>query len=328
MIIVTGGAGFIGSALVWALNARGERDIVIVDALDHDEKEHNMAPLKYERLIAGDEFRRQIAAGDFNDSRVSAVLHMGAISSTTEQDWEKLHDVNVSFSQEIIRWCTDRSVRCLYASSGAVYGDGTAGYSDDATLFEKLSPLNLYGKSKLLVDIWARDSGYLDTVVGVRYFNVFGPNEYHKGHMRSVISKKFDEVQRGGALKLFKSNKEQYKDGEQKRDFLYVKDAAAATLFLLEHPRAAGVFNIGTGRARTWNDVALALFTALGMPTAIEYIELPDILKDQYQNYTQADIRRLRAAGHGAQMTVLEVAVNDYVRQYLALHRHLGEETA
>ncbi|MBI4022493.1 MAG: ADP-glyceromanno-heptose 6-epimerase [Candidatus Andersenbacteria bacterium] len=328
MIIVTGGAGFIGSALVWALNARGERDIVIVDALDHDEKEHNVAPLAYERLLGGNEFRQQLAAGEFDRAEVKAVLHMGAISSTTEQDWNKLQDVNVSFTQEIIRWCADHSVRCVYASSGAVYGDGAAGYSDEAALFDRLQPLNLYGKSKLLVDIWARDGGYLKSAVGVRYFNVFGPDEYHKKHMRSVIAKKFDEVQRGEALKLFRSNNVQYKDGEQQRDFLYVKDAAAATSFLLDQPQAAGVFNIGTGRARTWNDVAHGLFGALRRQPCIEYIDLPADLKDQYQNFTQADITRLRAAGWRQKMTSLEDAVTEYVQQYLIPHRHLGEYTA
>lgn len=325
MLIVTGGAGFIGSALVWGLNARGERDIVIVDALDHDEKEHNVAPLAYERLVGGDEFREQLSAGDWDGAGVRGVLHMGAISSTTEGDWRKLEDTNIAFTQEVVRWCADRSVRCIYASSGAVYGDGRSGYSDDQKFFNQLEPLNLYGKSKIAADVWARDGGYLDKVVGVRYFNVFGPNEWHKGYMRSVIAKKFEEARRGGALKLFKSNDAQYKDGEQQRDFLYVKDAVAATLWLLDELRAAGVYNIGTGQARTWNDAARALFAALGKPAAIEYIELPDELKDQYQNYTQADLSRLRAAGFRQEFTTLEAAVTEYVQQYLISHRHLGE---
>lgn len=326
MIIITGGAGFIGSALVWGLNERGERDIVIVDALDHDEKEHNVAPLGYERLLGGNEFRSQLVAGEWDGADVRGVLHMGAISSTTEGDWQKLGDTNIAFTQEIVRWCADRGVRCVYASSGAVYGDGQLGYSDDQGLFDNLKPLNLYGKSKLVVDVWARDGGYLNSVAGVRYFNVFGPNEWHKGHMRSVVAKKFEEVRRGEALKLFKSNNARYSDGEQQRDFLYIKDAVAATLWLLDHTAAVGVYNVGTGRARTWNDVAKALFGVLGRPDEIAYVDLPDELYDQYQNFTQADISRLRAAGFRQEFMPVEAAVPEYVQQHLLPHRHLGEE--
>lgn len=331
MIIVTGGAGFIGSGLVWGLNKRGKEDILVVDSVDHKEKEHNLAVLKYEALISGKDLRAKLAEDYFDDGEIEAILHMGAISSTTEQNWKKLSDVNIAFSQEIIRWCADRGVRCVYASSGATYGDGRGGYSDDHELFDDLKPLNLYGKSKLMLDIWARDGGYLQDVVGLRYFNVFGPNEYHKGHMRSVVAKKFEQLKQDGTVELFKSNSPQYADGEQKRDFLYVKDAVAATLYFLDNPRGAGVFNVGTGEARTWNDMAAAMLAALGkdgvssLRANVGYVDIPPELAEQYQNYTQADITKLRAAGFSQKMISLEEAVKDYVQNYLLNHSHLGE---
>src|SRR3989344_183373 len=325
MIIVTGGTGFIGSAVVWALNERGEKDILIVDWLDHAEKEHNVASLTYEQLIGGDEFRKNLAEGEYDNKNVTGIIRLGAISSTTESSWAKLQDNNINFSQEVIRWCADKGVRCVYASSGAVYGAGEQGYSDDPKLFDSLKPLNLYGKSKLEVDIWARDAGYLDQVVGLRYFNVFGPNEYHKEHMRSVVVKKFEEVQEKGYIGLFKSNDPQYKDGEQMRDFLYVTDAVAATLYFMDTKDRNGVFNVGTGKERTWNDVAHAMFAALGREATIKYIDLPNELKNQYQNFTEADTTRLKAAGFTGEMTSLEAAVTDYIQNYLTPHKHLGE---
>ena len=331
MIVVTGGAGFIGSGLVWGLNRRGVNDILIVDEASHQEQEHNLAALKYEAVIDGDSFREKLAQDFFDEGEIEAVLHMGAISSTTEESWEKLEDVNIAFAQEVIRWCADRKVRCIYASSGATYGAGRQGYSDQHEMFDSLKPLNLYGKSKLMVDIWARDGGYLQEIVGLRYFNVFGPNEYHKGYMRSVVVKKFEQLKQEGVIELFKSNNSQYADGEQKRDFLYVKDAVAATLHFVDNPGEAGVFNIGTGEARTWNDVAAAMFAALGKDGAtsprgnVRYIDLPPELMRQYQNYTQADISKLRAAGFSQKMISLEEAVKDYVQNYLLNHLHLGE---
>ncbi len=335
MIIITGGAGFIGSALVWALNKRGEENIIIVDEVDHDEKENNIGHLKYEERIGIKDFRERLLQGEFNEKGVQAILHMGACSDTTETDWEYLKDNNAEYSKDVIRWCVDRSVRCIYASSGATYGDGSKGYSDEHELFDDLEPLNLYGKSKLLVDIWTRDAGYLDQVVGLRYFNVFGPNEYHKEHMRSVIAKRYPEIAAGQPMRLFKSNTPELADGEQKRDFIYVKDAVAATLFFLDTPDIGGVFNVGTGQARTWNDVAKAMFTALGRKPYIEYIDMPENLRGQYQNLTQADISKLAAVGYGPSTSLrinhstmkLEDAINEYVTKYLIPNRHLGEET-
>lgn len=322
--IVTGGMGFIGSALVWGLNKRGIEDILIVDSVTHDEQEHNIAPLHYEHMLSGDEFRTKLAQGDFDRKDVKAILHMGAISATTETDWNKLQNNNVDFTQEIIRWCVDKNVRCVYASSGQVYGNGEHNYSDDHKMFDQFKTITLYGKSKLDTDIWARDGGYLDHVVGVRYFNVFGPNEYHKGDMRSVIAKKFDEVKNGEPMRLFKSYNPDYKNGEQMRDFVYVKDAVDATLFFLDHPDKNGVYNIGTGIARTWNDVAHAMFAALGKKANIEYVDMPENLRDHYQYYTMADIAKLREIGYSKDMTSLEDAISDYVKNYLVPHKHLS----
>ena len=322
MIIITGGAGFIGSALVGELNRRGRSDLLIVDRLDHDEKEHNLSALKYERLMSGEEFRRDLKEGLFDQAGGEAIFHLAAITSTTEHDWSLFEDVNIAFTQEIIRWSVDRSIRCIYISSGATYGDGSLGYSDAHDVFDQLIPLNDYGRSKLMVDIWARDSGYLDRVVGIRYFNVFGPNEYHKGAMRSVIAKKFEQMQREGVIELFKSNNPNFGDGEQKRDFIYVKDAVAATLHFMKNKQAYGVFNVGTGVARTWNDVAAAMFKAVGKEINIKYIDLPPELQKQYQDFTQADISKLRLNGYEEPFIVLEEAIDDYVKNYLNNHRH------
>lgn len=325
MIIVTGGAGFIGSALVWALNQRGENNILIVDELDHEEKECNVAPLKYEALVGILEFREKLIAGDYNDKNITAIFHLGACSDTTETDWEYLNNNNVTYTQDMVRWCADRDVRCIYASSGATYGDGTQGYSDNHDFFDQLVPLNLYGKSKLLVDIWARDGGYLDKVVGLRYFNVFGPNEGHKEHMQSVIAKHYPELKEKNTISLYKSYRDDYADGEQKRDFLYIKDAVAATLFFLDHLDTHGVFNVGTGEAQSWNDVARAMFAALNKKPNIAYIDMPAALREQYQYFTQADITKLRAAGFKHSFMSLEETVREYVQEYLEPNTHLGE---
>lgn len=353
MIIVTGAAGLIGSATVWALNQLGREDIVIVDEIVDDaaqpspaqggamagsapesvqasEKEHNVANLKYDQMIGIADFRTQLLAGEFDGKGVEAIIHLGACSSTTEQNWDYLSDNNVEYTKDVIRWCQTNNARCVYASSAATYGNGEIGYDDNHDLFDSLVPLNLYGKSKLLVDIWARDGGYLNSptgaAVGLRYFNVFGPNEWHKGAMMSVVAKKYPEIAAGKPMTLFKSYEEGYTDGGQKRDFLYVKDAVRATLFFLDRKHPGGVYNVGTGKARTWLDVARAMFAAAGIKEDIEFIEMPDNLKNQYQYFTQANTAKLESLGFDAKANYsLEHAITEYVQEHLAPHRHLGE---
>src|SRR3989344_5110052 len=330
MIIVTGGAGLIGSATVWALNERGRDDIVVVDDIleDETEKEHNIGHLRYDQLVGIADFRTQLLAGEWDNSQVEAIIHLGACSSTTEKNWDYLLDNNVEYTKDIIRWCADHNARCIYASSAATYGNGEQGYNDDHALFNDLVPLNLYGKSKLLVDIWARDGGYLNHAVGLRYFNVFGPNEWHKEAMKSVVATKYPELAEGKPITLFKSYKEGYGNGEQKRDFVYVKDAVRATLFFLDNPEPAGVFNVGMGVARSWLDLARAMFAALEKPEHIEFIDMPDGLKNQYQYFTQANIKKLTVAGFDSNANYrLEDAVKEYVTEYLQPHMHLGESS-
>lgn len=325
MIIVTGGTGFIGSSLVWALNEKGIDDIVIVDELDHDRKSRNIGHLRYEQLVGIQEFRQQLKDGEWDNKEVSAVIHLGACSDTTETDWDYLADNNVEYSKDIIRWCFDKNIRCLYASSAATYGDGEKGFDDDHDLFNELEPLNLYGKSKLEVDIWARDGGYLDKVVGLRYFNVYGPNEWHKEGMRSVINKKFEEMKEEGVIRLFKSDHPDYADGEQERDFVYIKDALKATMFFLDHPEVAGVFNIGRGEVGTWKQVAQAMFKGASLPEKIEYVDMPDKLKGKYQYHTKAKIDKLRQSGFNESFETIEDSVVEYVKNYLEPDLHLGE---
>ena len=325
MIILTGGAGFIGSALLFELNQRGQTDILVVDAVDHPRKVRNLAALKYRELLGIGDFRRHLAAGDYDSAGVSGVLHIGACSATTETNWEYLQDNNIACTQEIIQWCVNRGVSCVYASSAATYGDGEHGFTDEHSMFDRLMPLNLYGKSKLDVDVWARDRGYLDHVAGLRYFNVFGPNEWHKEGMRSVVNKKFPEIRDTGKITLFKSYRPNYADGAQERDFVYVRDVVDITLWFLEQKDVSGVFNVGTGLARTWNDMARAMCGALYRPTAIRYVEMPENLRNQYQYHTKADVTKLRRAGYDRPFTSLEDSINDYIRGFLAPDRHLGE---
>ncbi len=323
-VLVTGGAGFIGSALVWALNRRGCERIVVCDRLGMDEKQRNLAPLRFADYVEADALQSRLQSGALG--KFDLVLHMGACSSTTETDASFLTRNNLEFTKDLAAWALGRKTRFVYASSAATYGDGSAGMDDDDSQLDKLRPLNLYGCSKHLFDLHAKRAGFLNRIVGLKYFNVFGPNEDHKGDMRSVVHKSFGQVQSEGVIRLFKSYRKDYADGEQKRDFLYVKDAVAMTLYLAANKKANGLFNIGSGVARTWIDLAKAVFTALNRKPNIQFIEMPEAIRDKYQYFTEANLARLRAAGYTAPVTSLEDAVNDYVRNYLVTDRRLDPE--
>ena len=323
MIIVTGGAGFIGSALIAVLNKRQITDILVVDELGTDQKWKNLRNLSFADYVEKDDFLEMVIE-DKLDSSVDAVFHLGACSDTTETSASYLVKNNYEYSKLLAQWSTDAGIRFIYASSAATYGDGSTGFSDNQEKIENLRPLNMYGYSKHLFDLWARRAGLLKKIAGLKYFNVFGPNEYHKADMRSFCIKAFEQITSTGKVRLFKSYKSEYADGEQKRDFIYVKNAVDMTLFFYDNPQITGLFNIGTGKARTWNDLVKAVFAAMDKKPNIEYIEMPESIRDQYQYYTCADITNLRKAGYDKEITPLEDAIKDYVRNYLQKDQYLN----
>lgn len=321
--IVTGGAGFIGSALIWELNRRHCSDILLADFPALAEKRANLTGLKYSEYLAPYDLLARLASGSLG--KIDVIFHLGACSSTTETNEIYLRENNYEYSRKLAEWALHEGARFVYASSAATYGDGSAGMDDsDPSQLQRLRPLNLYGQSKQWMDLHAWEAGWLDRIVGLKYFNVFGPNENHKGDMRSVICKSYAEVLETGVIHLFKSYRPQYRDGEQERDFLYVKDAVAMTLHLAENPGANGIFNVGSGSKHTWNELAHAVFAALGREPRIEYIEMPEFIRAKYQYSTQADIRKLLATGYTRPITSLRDAATDYVTNYLVPGRTLG----
>jgi ADP-L-glycero-D-manno-heptose 6-epimerase len=319
-IIVTGGAGFIGSAVVWRLNELGYDDILVADRLDETDKWKNLAPLRFRDYIDGYDLIDDL--DEFDDTDV--LIHMGACSSTTETDADYMIRNNYQYSQDLARWAVKNDVRFVYASSAATYGDGSAGMDDGIAGLDKLRPLNVYGYSKHLFDQYAARERMFDRIVGLKYFNVFGPNENHKGDMRSLVNKAFEQINSTGKLQLFKSANPEYADGEFGRDFVYVKDAVDMTLHFLEN-KTGGLFNVGSGRMNTWNALADAIFEALDLPRSVEFIDMPEHLRDRYQYHTQADLARIREAGYIGDTTPLDTAVADYVRNYLVPGKHLGD---
>jgi ADP-L-glycero-D-manno-heptose 6-epimerase len=323
-VLVTGGAGFIGSALVWELNRRGCEQIVIADFLGTTDKWRNLAPLRFEDYLEADQLLSKFEAGNLGEFDV--VLHLGACSSTTESDMTYLVRNNFEFTKQLALHSLWSGARFVYASSAATYGDGSRGMDDADERLDRLRPLNAYGYSKQLFDRYAQRHGWLTQIAGLKYFNIFGPNEDHKGDMRSLVHKSYGQIRDTGAIRLFKSYRSDYADGEQKRDFLYVKDAVDMTLYLAENESASGLFNIGGGEAHTWNELARAIFAALGLPPRIEYIDMPESLRDKYQYYTQANISKLRSSGYAQPITPLADAIRDYITQYLVPDRRLGDE--
>jgi ADP-L-glycero-D-manno-heptose 6-epimerase len=339
-ILVTGGAGFIGSALVWALNRRGCADILITDFLEADKtwrgqvpldtgregRRRNLGPLKFAVYVEADVFRARVAAQAGAFGRFGTVFHLGACSATTERNEAFLADNNFAYTRELAAWALAQGARFIYASSAATYGDGAAGMDDRDDDLARLQPLNPYGWSKHRFDLQAQREGLLGRIVGLKYFNVFGPNEDHKSDMRSLVHKAHQQILAGGRARLFKSHRPDYRDGEQRRDFLYVKDAVEMTLHFMEKaPAAAGLYNIGSGEAHTWLELVSPIFAALGRPPQIEFIDMPAELRDRYQYFTRAEITKLRQTGYTKPITPLAEAVTDYVTNHLVPGKRLGE---
>ena len=313
--IVTGGAGFIGSNVVQALNDRGETDILVVDDLNNPLKERHLSRLRYSAYLDKHDLRPALRRGEFADAK--AVFHLGACSSTTEKNADYLADNNTAYTRELAEWCLAGGRRFVYASSASTYGAGECGYSDEEAVIPRLKPLNLYGQSKQAFDLIALKKGWFSQIVGLKFFNVFGPNEDHKGSMRSMIHQAYGQILQSGRIRLFKSYHPDYPDGGQLRDFVYVKDVVAEILYFHDNPSKNGIFNCGTGKARSWLDLGNAVFRAMYREPDIEFIEMPEQLRAHYQYFTEADMSKARAAGFDHDFLSLEDAVADYVRKHL-----------
>jgi ADP-L-glycero-D-manno-heptose 6-epimerase len=324
-ILVTGGAGFIGSALVWELNRRGLTNIIVTDILGRDEKWKNLVALRFSDYVEADELLARLSDKPETLRNIRTVFHLGACSATTETDASYLIRNNFEYTKTLAHFCMEDNRRFVYASSAATYGESAAGISESEPL-EKLRPLNMYGYSKHLFDCYAERAGILDKIAGVKYFNVFGPNENHKGDMRSVVHKAFQQIKETGTVGLFKSYKPEYADGGQKRDFFYVKDAVNATIFVAENADGGGLFNLGSGESNTWLALVHPIFEALGREPQIKFVDMPETLRPKYQYFTSANISKLRDAGFTQPMTPLRDAVTDYVKNYLATGAYLGDE--
>jgi ADP-L-glycero-D-manno-heptose 6-epimerase len=322
-VLVTGGAGLIGSALIWELNRQGATNILVADLLGKDEKWKNLTPLKFADYVEGDALLTRIE--QFKD--VTTIYHLGACSATTETDAAYLIRNNYEFTKTLAHFSLSGNRRFVYASSAATYG-AVAESLPETTPLSNLRPLNMYGYSKHMFDCYAEHAGFLDKITGLKYFNVFGPNENHKGDMRSVVYKAFHQIQQTGAVSLFKSYKPEYPDGGQMRDFFYVKDAVAATVFLGEKENGGGLFNLGSGEPHTWLDLVNPIFNALGREPNIKFVDMPEAMRSKYQYFTSANIGKLRGAGFDRKLTPLADAVTDYVKNYLLTGRHLGDEAA
>ena len=322
MIVITGGAGFIGSNLAAALEERGERDIVVCDRLGRDGKWQTIAKRELTALVAPEEL---LGFLDEEAREISMVFHLGAISSTTETDADLIVRTNFTLSQRLWDWCAETETRLVYASSAATYGDGSAGFDDDgsAAALARLRPLNAYGWSKHLFDrrvarLLEHNKAPPPQWAGLKFFNVYGPNEYHKGAMKSVVAQIYPRAARAEPARLFRSHRADVPDGGQKRDFVYVRDCVDMMLWLYDHPEVSGLFNIGSGTARSFADLAAAVFRALGQEPDVDFVDTPPEIRDKYQYFTEARMDRLRAAGCTTPPTTLEDGVRDYVQRYLA----------
>lgn len=317
MLLVTGGAGFIGSNIVASLNEAGRADVVVNDLLGSDGKWRNLQKRRLADFVPPSDLERWL-----DGRKLDAVIHMGAISETTARDGDAVMEANFRLSLRLLDWCSTTATPFIYASSAATYGGGEAGFVDDAAALARLKPMNLYGWSKHLfdqavIDRVARKQKMPPQWAGLKFFNVFGPNEYHKGEMMSLVAKRFHDVRGGQTVKLFKSHRDGIGDGEQRRDFIYVDDVVAVVRWLLQTPNVSGLYNVGTGMARSFRDLISAVFTALGKAPAIEYVDMPLSIRDSYQYFTEASVDNLRRAGYNAGFTPLEDAVKRYVVSFL-----------
>lgn len=314
MIVLTGGAGFIGSCFLRKLNEEGISDVIVVDHLGESYKWKNLNGKKFFDYFHKSDFREKLKKGKFGKD-ITAIFHFGACSTTTEMDADYVIDNNFSYSKELALFAAKKDIRFIYASSAATYGKGEEGYSDK--VFNSLHPLNVYGFSKHLFDLWVIEKKLDKRFTGLKFFNVFGPNEYHKGEMASMIFKAYNQIKETGKVRLFKSNVAEYADGCQMRDFVYVKDTLDVVFRIYKNQDISGIYNLGSGKARNWNDLVNAVFTAMNMKTHIEYVDMPASLKHQYQNYTQADMDKLDTALGGLHFDTLENNISDYVRNHL-----------
>src|SRR6202165_628365 len=319
MLLVTGGAGFIGSNVVAALNDAGRADIAVCDAFGHDGKWRNLAKRQLADIVPPDQLPDWLKG-----RRLDAVIHLGAISETTATDGDLVIETTFRLSMRLPDWCTANTTPFIYASSASTYGDGAQGFRDDQTVsaLKTLRPMNLYGWSKHLFDLAvAERAGKGERLppqwAGLKFFNVFGPNEYHKGAMMSVLARRFDDIKAGRAVQLFKSHREGIADGDQRRDFIFVDDAVRVVMWLLATPSFSGIFNVGTGKARSFKEMMLAAYNALGTAANIQYVDMPEAIRGSYQYFTESDVDRLRRAGYNGGFTALEDAVETYVRGYL-----------
>ncbi len=326
MYIVTGGAGLIGSAFIWRLNQAGITDILVVDHLGTSDKWKNLRALKFNDYMEKKEFIDQLDDNYWSSDTIEAIIHLGACSSTTERDATYLVENNFAYSKTLCKFAVRNKIRFLYASSCATYGDGSLGYEDDESKLEQLRPLNMYGYSKQMFDLWLKQKDYLRCTVGLKFSNIYGPNELHKGEMRSVVCRAFEQISAEKKLRLFKSYRPEYKDGEQMRDFLYVKDAVEMMMFIMNKTEINGIYNIGSGRAETWNSLGQAVFDAMEVPVDIEYTEMPEHLRDRYQYYTKSSMDKLKSCGYDKEPMSLHAAVSDYIRNYRMKDKFLGDE--
>ena len=316
LIIITGGAGFIGSCVVRVLNDNGFDNLLIVDNIAATDKWKNIRNKRYLSYINRAVFLSHLQNGDFNACR--AIIHMGACSSTTQTDFDYLWMNNVEYTKELWKYCSLHGIPFIYASSAATYGDGKNGFSDNTALIPSLMPLNAYGYSKQVFDIWSlKEDKCPAQHVGLKFFNVYGPNEYCKGNMASMVFHGYRQIKETGKIRLFRSCNDKYADGEQERDFVYVKDVCDVIMFFIDHPEYSGIYNVGTGRAQTFRELAESTFKALGLESNIEYIDMPENLKRNYQYHTQADISSLRSIGYLKDFHDLSSGVKDYVCEYL-----------